>query len=164
MSGQAIVKISVPCMVPIICRQRAGNPGAEQQAVEVDALVAQRVALVDVDHRRREPLDVVDGSERRPRQRVALVEGFDAVAHRAAVVVQVEQDPVVLDRRRVLRQRPLARDVGAERVEALDEAEVAVLLELQAGGEGQVAAAALARRRRCGPGRCSVASCWRRPI
>ena len=54
MSGQAIVKISVPCIVPIIWRQRAGHAGAQEQAVEVDALVAQRIALVDVDHRGRE--------------------------------------------------------------------------------------------------------------
>ena len=81
MSGHAMMKISVPCMVPITCRQRAGNSGIEQQPVEVDALVAQRVALVDADHRGREPGDVVDGGERRPRQRVAGVERVDPVTH-----------------------------------------------------------------------------------
>ena len=91
------------------------------------------------------PCDVRGGREGRPGQRVALGEGLDPVADRAAVVVQVEQDAVVLRRGRALRRRPLARDVGAQRVEALDEAELAVLLQLEAGGERQVAAAALAR-------------------
>ena len=39
----------------------------------------------------------------------------------------------------------LPGDVGAQRVETADEAEVAVLLELEPGGQGEVAAAALAR-------------------
>ena len=39
-------------------------------------------------------------------------------------------------------QRP--GDVGAQRVEALDETDVAVALEAQPGGEGEVAATALA--------------------
>ena len=42
------------------------------------------------------------------------------------------------------RRGQLAGDVGAERVEALDQADVAVALQLQAGGQGQVAAAAFA--------------------
>ena len=58
--------------------------------------------------------------------------------------VQVQKDAVVLGGRRVLRQRPLAGDIGAERVEALHEADVAVPLEFQAGGDGQVSPAALA--------------------
>ena len=59
--------------------------------------------------------------------------------------MQVEQDAVVLGRGRALRRRPLPSDVRAQRVQALDEPEVAVALELQAGGEGKVAAAALPR-------------------
>src|SRR5262249_57512378 len=93
--------------------------------------------------------------EGRPGKRITLAEGLDPVAHRAAVVVQVEQDAVVLRGRRILRCRPLAGDVGAERVESLDHAEVTVSLELEAGGESQVAAAALARHYDPGPGRCS---------
>ena len=62
--------------------------------------------------------------------------------------------------------RPLPGDVGAERVEALDQAEFAVPLEFQPGGQGQIAAAALAGdddalrvdaqvRRRARPPTCS---------
>ena len=76
-------------------------------ALKVDALVAQRVALVDADDRGRETRYVVEGGERRPGQRVPVVEGLDAVADRAAVVVQVEPDAVVLGGGRVLRGRPL---------------------------------------------------------
>ena len=102
------------------------------------------IALVDADHHRRQAADVVLGGEPRPRERVAALELLDAVGHGAAVVVQVEEDAVVLGRRRVLRERPPAGDVRAQRVEALDQADVAVLLQLEAGGEREVAAAALA--------------------
>ena len=43
-----------------------------------------------------------------------------------------------------MRQGPLSGDVGAEGVQALDQAKVAVALELQGRGDGQIAAAALA--------------------
>ena len=83
--------------------------------------------------------------EARPGQRVLPLELLDPVGQRSAVVVQVEQDAVVLDRRRQVVLRPDSRDVGAQRVEALDQSELAVLLQLEAGRERQVAAAALAR-------------------
>src|SRR5450755_487444 len=114
----------------------------EEQAVEVDALIAQWIALVDVDHRRREPGHIVEAGERRPGQRVALVERLDPVADRAPVAVQVEQDAVVLGGRWALRIWPLPGDIGAERVETLDQAEFAVPAEFQPGGEGQISAAA----------------------
>src|SRR5215472_13154635 len=56
-----------------------GDPGREQHPVEVDAFVAQRVALVHADHSRREPLNVLSGRERRPGTRIALGEGLDSV-------------------------------------------------------------------------------------
>src|SRR6202012_1758242 len=49
-------------------------PGPQEQAVEVDALIAQRVALVDADYRGREARDVLGGGKRGPGDRVALVE------------------------------------------------------------------------------------------
>src|SRR5262249_6186775 len=72
------------------------NSGAQEEAVEVDALIAQRIALVDADDRGRESRNVLGGRERWPGKRVAPGEGLDPVADGAAVVVQVEQDPVVL--------------------------------------------------------------------
>ncbi len=59
----------------------------QQQSVEVDALVAQRVALVHADHGRRELAHVGLGRERRPGEWIALVERVDAVRVLAAVVV-----------------------------------------------------------------------------
>jgi hypothetical protein len=103
----------------------------EQQPIELDAFVTQGIALVDADHHGRQASDIVFSREARPRERVAALELVDAVAHRAAVVVQVEEDPVVLDRRRVLGQGLLVRDVRTQRVEDLDQAEVAVLLQLE---------------------------------
>jgi hypothetical protein len=122
------------------------HAGAEQQTVEADAFVAQRVAFVDADDGVGEALDVLLGGKRRPRQRVPGVQRLDPVSERAAVVVQVEQDAVILGGRGVAVLRPGPGDVGAERIERLDEADVAIALQLQAGGERQVAAAALARR------------------
>ena len=90
------------------------------------------------------PRDVVDLREARPGEGIARLEGLDAVAHRAAVVVQAEQDALVLDARGGVGGGPLPGDVGAQRVEALDEAEVAVALEGEAGGQGEVPATALA--------------------
>jgi hypothetical protein len=91
-----------------------------------------------------EPGHVIGRGEPRPGQRVLLLQRLDAVAHGAAVVVQVEEDPVVLGGRRVLRQGPATGDVGAQGIEARDEAELPVALEAQAGGERQVAAPTLA--------------------
>jgi len=42
------------------------NTGAQKEPVEVDALIAQRIALVDADDRGREPLDVLLSREGRP--------------------------------------------------------------------------------------------------
>jgi hypothetical protein len=61
------------------------------------------------------------------------------------VVVQIEQDAVVLERRRQALLRPLTGDVRAERVEPADHSQVSVLLELEPRGQRQVPAAALAR-------------------
>ena len=62
--------------------------------------------------------------------------------------------PFVLRGRRQTVLRPLAGDVRAQRVQAADQPDVAVGEQLQAGGQREVAAAALAgdhdvRRRRC---------------
>src|SRR5438105_385069 len=79
-----------------------GDAGAQQQPVEVDALVAERVALIDADDRRYRAAQVVLGGEAGPGQRVAGLELLDPVGHGAPVVVQIEKDAVVLARRRVL--------------------------------------------------------------
>ena len=50
--------------------------------------------------------------EARPGQWVACTEGLDAVAHGAAIVVHADQNALVVGRGGVLRQRPLAGDVG----------------------------------------------------
>ena len=121
-----------------------GDPGCEQQAVEVDPFVAQRVTLVDVDHCRWEAGHVVHAGERRPRQRVALVERLNPVGHGAAVVVEVQEDALVLHGGRASRRRPLPGDEGAEGIEALDQSQIPVAVELEAGGQGEVPAATLA--------------------
>src|SRR5271166_4542127 len=121
------------------------NTGAQKEPVEIDALIAQRIALVDADDRWRKPLNVLLSCEGWPGQRVVPGEGLDPVPDGAAVVMQVEQDPVVFRRGGALRRRPLTGDVRAQRVQARDKAELTVLLEFETGSERQVAAAALAR-------------------
>src|SRR5690348_17874712 len=59
-----------------------------QQAIEVDAFVAQRIAFVHADDCRRQSFHVVRRGETRPCQRIALVERLDAIAHGAAIAVQ----------------------------------------------------------------------------
>ncbi len=56
-----------------------GDAGAEKQAIELDAFVTQRIALVDADDRRHEALDVGLGREAGPRMGVLLLERLDAV-------------------------------------------------------------------------------------
>ena len=73
------------------------HPSAQEQSIELDALVAQRVALVHADDGGRQAAHVVLGCERGPRERVLRVERLDAVGHRGPVVVQVDEDAVVLD-------------------------------------------------------------------
>ena len=97
-SGSTAANTSMPCDVPITTRHCALDAGAQQQPVELDALVAQWVRLVDADERGRQPAHIVVGGERRPRQGIPGVELFDAVGDRAAIVVQVEEDAFVLDR------------------------------------------------------------------
>src|ERR1700683_5156251 len=55
------------------------HAGGEEQPVEVDPLVAQRVAFVDADDGGREPGHVLAAGEGGPRQRVALVESLEAI-------------------------------------------------------------------------------------
>jgi hypothetical protein len=58
----------------------AGRDSAvEQEAVEVDALVAQGVALVDADDDRRQAFDVFTLGEAGPGEGVVGVEGVDAI-------------------------------------------------------------------------------------
>ena len=107
-------------------------------------------ALVDGDDGGREAADSLTemtvgvrfGGEAGPGERVLGLELLDAVAHRAVVVVEVEEDAVVFDGGGEVVAGPAAGDVGAERVEAADEIGVALAVEAQTEGEGQVAAAA----------------------
>jgi hypothetical protein len=87
------------------------NAGAQQEPVEIDALVALRIALVDADDGRREPFDVGLGGQGRPGQRVALGEGLDPLADGPGVAVQADHDPVIFRRGWALRRRPLAGDI-----------------------------------------------------
>src|SRR5271156_402661 len=121
-----------------------GNAGAQQQTIEVHPLIAQRITLVDTDHHSRQASDIRLVGKPRPGERIAGVERLDAIADGAIIVVQVEQQAVVLDRRRTIGRRPLPRDIGTYGVEALDEADVAIPLQLHAGGEGEIPPAALA--------------------
>jgi hypothetical protein len=68
------------------------NPAIQQKPVEGDALIAQRIALVDADHRRRQAFDILSLGEAEPCKRVAGVKGLDAVSHGGAVVPEVEHD------------------------------------------------------------------------
>jgi hypothetical protein len=117
------------------------NPAIHQKPVEGNALIAQWIALVDADDRRWQTFDILASGEAGPRMGVAGVEGLDAIGHGGAVVPEVEHDPLILDGRRVLRQRPLTSDVGDQGVEALNQAEFTILLQLHAYGESQVATA-----------------------
>ena len=96
------------------------NPTIHQKPVEGDALIAQWIALVDADDRRRQAFDILSLGEAGPCERVAGVKGLDAVSHGGAVVPEVEHDALILDGGRVLRLRPLTGDVGAQGVDALD--------------------------------------------
>ena len=62
----------------------------------------RRVTLVHTDDDRGEARYVIDRGETRPRQGILVLEFLDSVGQRALVVVEVEKDPIVLDRRRVL--------------------------------------------------------------
>src|SRR4051812_40852413 len=68
-----------------------------QEPVEVDTLVAQRIALIDTDHHGRQALDVFCVGEARPSQWVAGLERLDAIAHGTAIVVHADQDALVVD-------------------------------------------------------------------
>src|SRR5438270_318909 len=120
------------------------HAGAQKQPVELDALVPKRVAFVDAYDSRNEALDIVDSGEEGPSQRIARLELGDAVAHRAPVVVKVQQDSVVLGRRREIGAGPRACDVRTEGEEPGDQAELAFSIEAQSGRQGEVPAAALA--------------------
>src|SRR5579862_3956237 len=85
----------------------------QQEAKETNAFVAQRIALVDTDHRGRKAFYVFGGGERWPRQRVVIAKGLEAVGHGAAVVMIIDQDAIVLDRGRIFLLRPLTCDVRA---------------------------------------------------
>jgi len=63
-----------------------------EKPIESDALIAQRIALVDADDRRWQTLDVLAGREAGPGERVAGVKGLDAVGHGGAVVPEVKYD------------------------------------------------------------------------
>ena len=116
----------------------------QQESIEVDALVSQRIAFVDTDHRGRQPPHVFNGGEAGPRERVTGLEGFDAVAHLALVVVQVHEDAVVLHRRWAVWVWPVTQDVRAEAIQALNQIDVVLAQQPHAGREGQVSAAAFA--------------------
>ena len=49
-----------------------------QEPVKIDALVAQRIALVHTDHHRRQALDVFAFGKARPGQRITRTECLDA--------------------------------------------------------------------------------------
>ena len=63
MSGTSSDTMSAPWTVPMTWRQRALTPAAEQEPIELDAFVAQRIALVDADDRRDESRHIVFGRE-----------------------------------------------------------------------------------------------------
>ena len=133
----------MPWTVPHHLPALRGHAGAQQQPVELDALVAQWVTLVHADHGGHQSGHVALRRERWPRQRILVLERLDAVAHRAPVVVQVDHDPVVLGRRREPVLRPAPRDVGTHRVQASDQREIPVAQELEPGGQREVPSPAL---------------------
>src|ERR1700736_5062098 len=77
----------------------AARPHAvvDKQSIEADSLVAQRIALVDADHGRRESLDIFSSSKSRPGERVARAKRLDTIRHRATIVMKVHQDAVIFD-------------------------------------------------------------------
>src|SRR5580700_10681774 len=103
---------------------------------------SQWIALVDADHHRRQAFDIFALCEARPGERVASVKGLNSIGHGATVVLHRDDDALVLGRRWILRLWPLAGYEGAHGIDALDQTEVAVLLQLHADSEAEVAAAA----------------------
>ena len=118
---------------------------AEQQSVKLDALIAQRIALVDADHRFGESPDMLLLGEQGPGLRVPRFKGLNAIAQSAEVAVRIEPDFVVLDRRRQVVTWPAPGNVGAHGVEPLDQPSMALTGQAQSQRERQIAAAALAR-------------------
>lgn len=132
----------------VACAHHLAAPGGDaalhQQPVKRDSLIEKRIALVHADDRGRQPLDILTRGEDRPCERIAAVEGFDAVTHGGSVVPKAEHNPFVLDGRGEPGLRSFASNVGTERIEALNEAEFAIPLQLHADRERQIAAPAFA--------------------
>ena len=114
----------------------------KKQTIKIDPFIAERVALIDADHHRRQAAHIIFPGEARPGQGIPRREGLDSVSHGGAVVVEVQKYAVVLNRRRAVGDRPRAGYIGAKRIEAFDAIEVAILQQLQSAGQGQVPAAA----------------------
>ena len=70
---------------------------------------------------------------------------FCAIGNDHGVSIQIDKDPIVLNGARQTLIGIGPKDVGAERVEALHETDVAVSLQGETRGQGQVPAAALTR-------------------
>jgi hypothetical protein len=75
-SGQIAGKSSTPLAGSHHLAATRRDAAIHQKPIEGDALITQRVALVDADDRRRQALDILAFGEAGPRQRVVGVEGL----------------------------------------------------------------------------------------
>lgn len=116
---------------------------------EDQALVPQRIEFVHVEDKRRQALELFHTGVVRPRVRILQLIG-PVVVREHGGAVHLDQITIVLDQRRQLLQSPLERpgvraaDIRHNSVHAVDLRDPAFAVGFQGGGDGQVAAAALA--------------------
>jgi hypothetical protein len=86
------------CRVNGSSQPPASRPNAivYEQVIEADTLVPQRVTLINADYSRRESFYIFAGSKSWPSQRVVTAKGFNPIAHRAPIIVEVDQNAVIL--------------------------------------------------------------------
>ena len=119
------------------------DTGGEQRPEERDALIAQRITLVDADDGRWQSCDIVGAGEDRPRQRILRVGRRDAIGVPAPLPQHPQEVPVELNRRRERLAISIERDVRAQRVEPGDQIDVALAEQPHPGGQREIPATAL---------------------
>ena len=72
------------------------HPGGQQQSIELDTFVPQRITLIDIHHGRRKSCNIVDSCKPRAGDGVFLLQILDAVTHRNQVRADSDEDTVVI--------------------------------------------------------------------
>ena len=93
---------------------------------EGDALIAQRITLVDADDGRRQSCNIVGAGEDRPRQWIFRAGSGDAIGVAAPLPQHPQEVPVELDRGRERLAISIERNVRTQRIEPGDQIDVAL--------------------------------------